>query len=73
MSQLPGLIEKSEPAMESALRTAIQKMAAYPAEAKLFRDNWAKLNDVVQSELAKIVTGGKRTKSSKKTRRIKKK
>lgn len=71
MSQLPGLIEKSEPQIESALRTAIQKMAAHPEEAKLFHDNWTKLNIVVEDELSKItapVSAGKR-KRSKKTRR----
>ena len=75
MSQLPGLIEKSEPALESALRSAIQKMAAYPAEAATFQMNWTKLNAVVTDELSKISspapTGGKRTKSSKKTKRTK--
>jgi hypothetical protein len=74
MSQLPTLIEKSEPQLESALRAAIQKMAPYPEQAKMFHDNWNKLNTVVDSELSKITTapppvGGKRTKSSKKTRR----
>ena len=74
MSQIPGLIEKSEPQIENALRTAIQQMANHPAEAKLFHDNWKKLNVVVDSELSKIVpTAGKRTKSSKRTRRNKKK
>ena len=78
MSQLPTLIEKSEPRLEGALRTAIQKMAPYPTEAKLFHDNWTKLNTVVQDELSKItapapVTAGKRKKTSKKTRRNKKK
>lgn len=75
MSQLPGLIEKSEPQIESALRTAIQKMAVHPEEAKLFHDNWTKLNIVVEDELSKItkpapapVSAGKR-KRSKKTRR----
>jgi hypothetical protein len=51
-------------------------MAAHPEEAKLFQTNWVKLNAVVTDELSKIVppavpTGGKRTKSSKKTRRTK--
>lgn len=77
MSQLPALIEKSEPQLEGALRAAIQKMASYPTEAKLFHDNWTKLNMVVESELSKITSSpqqaGKRTKSSKKTRRHKKK
>jgi hypothetical protein len=73
ISQLPGLIEKSEPQIESALRTAIQKMAGHPDEAKLFHDNWSKLNTVVDEELSKItkpvpVSAGKR-KSSKRTRR----
>jgi len=73
MSQLPTLIEKSEPQIESALRSAIQKMATYPAEAKMFHDNWSRLNTVVEDELSKITrvpsVAGKRTKSSKKTRR----
>ena len=76
MSQLPSLIEKSEPQLESALRTAIQKMSAYPAEAKMFQDNWSKLNTVVREELSKISsppTAGKRKKTPKKTRRLKRK
>lgn len=78
MSQLPTLIEKSEPQLESALRTAIQKMAPYPAEARMFHDNWEKLNIVVEDELSKIttpapMTAGKRKKLSKKTRRNKRK
>lgn len=85
MAQLPGLIENSEPQIESALRTAIQQMSTHPAEAKLFYDNWKKLNTVVDSELSKIVSpqvaepmpetdiGGKKRKSSKKTRRHRKK
>jgi hypothetical protein len=80
MSQLPTLIEKSEPRLESALRTSIQKMAPYPAEAKLFHDNWTKLNTVVEDELRKITApapppsqAGKRKRTSKKTRRNKRK
>lgn len=74
MAQLPGLIEKSEPQIESALRSAIQQMSSHPDEAKLFYDNWKKLNAVVDSELSKIVpSAGKRTKSSKRTRRHKRK
>lgn len=74
MAQLPGLIERSEPQLESALRSAIQRMAAHPDEAKLFYDNWKKLNAVVDSEFSAIVpTAGKRTKQSKRTRRHKRK
>lgn len=72
MGQIPGLVEKSEPALESALRTAIQQMSKYPAEAALFQRNWRKLNSVVDSELSKIVpTAGKRTKTSRRVRRHK--
>lgn len=75
MSQLPGLIESSEPQIENALRSAIQKMAAHPNEAMLFHTNWKKLNGVVEDELSKIVPsqGGKRTKTSKRRRHTKKK
>jgi hypothetical protein len=57
---------------------AIQKMAPYPSEAKMFHDNWTKLNLVVEDELSKItapapVQAGKRKKASKKTRRNKRK
>ena len=74
MSQIPGLIEKSEPQLESALRTAIQQMASHPDEAKLFYTNWKKLNAVVDSELSKIVpSAGKRTKTFKRRRTSSKK
>ena len=74
MAQLPGLIEKSEPQLESALRSAIQQMSAHPAEAKLFYDNWKKLNLVVDSEFSKMVpAAGKRTSQLKRTRRHKRK
>ena len=75
MAQIPGLVEKSEPQIENALRSAIQKMSGHPEEARLFQTNWRKLNAVVDSELSKIVSpssvdiGGRKRKMSKRTRR----
>lgn len=81
MAQLPGLIEKSEPALESALINAIQTMP--PPRVRMFAQNLAKLNSAVQKAAqpspnavpvtvpAPVPMGGKRTKSSKKTRRTK--
>lgn len=75
MAQIPGLVEKSEPQIENALRSAIQKMSGHPDEARIFQTNWKKLNSVVDSELSKIVSppptdvGGRKRKSSKRTKR----
>jgi hypothetical protein len=66
-SQLPGLIEKYEPQIESALVTGLTKIkAAHPDEAQLFLTNWRKINVHIEAVLA---SGGRR----KRTRRHKRK
>jgi len=52
-SQLPGLIEKYEPKIESSLRDSLSKLkASNPKETELFYANWKKLNKVVDDTLA---------------------
>jgi hypothetical protein len=66
-SQLPVLIEKFEPEIESALVTALTKLKGeHPDKAQIFLDNWRKLNVHVEGVLA---SGGRR----KRTRRHKRK
>jgi len=74
-AQLPSLIEKYEPKIESSLKEALTKLkVSNPSETKLFYANWKKLNKVVDQTLADIpvaavpnapepiqVDGGKRT------------
>jgi hypothetical protein len=61
-AQLPGLIEKYEPAIEENLTTALSKLKeADPENAKLFLDNWRKLNVVVERVLGSKSAGKKRT------------
>ena len=74
-SQLPGLIEKYEPKIESSLKEALSKLkVSNPNETELFYKNWKKLNKVVDDTLAGTpvsavpnapqpmqVDGGKRT------------
>ena len=64
-SQLPGLVEKFEPEIESALVTALTKIKSeHPDKAQIFLTNWRKLNTSVESVLG---SGGRR----KRTRRHK--
>lgn len=52
-SQLPGLIEKYEPKIESSLRDSLLKLkVSNPKETELFYANWKKLNKVVDETLA---------------------
>lgn len=71
-SQLPGLIEKYEPKIESSLKDTLSKLkVSNPAETQLFYTNWKKLNKVVddtlsgpaspQAEAPESSAGGKRT------------
>jgi len=69
-SQLPMLIEKFEPALESGLRSSLKAMKEkHPDEAKVFLTNWAKLDAAVKSELGPPTgarrRGGKRTRRNK--------
>ena len=65
-AQLPGLIEKYEPTIEANLITALTTLKeSDPANAKLFLDNWNKLNTVVQKVLAPKSAGKKRTRRRK--------
>jgi hypothetical protein len=69
-SQLPGLIEKYEPAIEENLSSALSKLKdADPVNAKLFLDNWRKLNAVVERVLASKSAGKKRTRRRNKNRK----
>jgi hypothetical protein len=61
-AQLPGFIEKYEPAIEESLITALSKLKdADPVNAKLFLDNWRKLDVVVEQILSSKSAGKKRT------------
>jgi hypothetical protein len=61
-SQLPALIEKSEPQIEAGLVSALQAMKAqHPEESKLFLANWMKLDTAVRRELASSAGRRKRT------------
>jgi len=52
-AQLPGLIEKYEPKIESSLRDSLSKLkVSNPTETQLFYTNWKKLNKVVDETLA---------------------
>jgi len=81
-SQLPGLIEKYEPKIESSLKEALSKLkVSNPGETQLFYANWKKLNKVVDETLADIpvpavpnapepqVVGGKRTRRNRRKQR----
>ena len=63
-SQLPSLIEKYEPKIESSLKETLSKLkVSNPAETQLFYTNWKKLNKVVDDTLTEttVPMGGKRT------------
>ena len=68
-SQLPGLIEKYQPAIESSLRLNLTKLKnSNPKETALFYTNWKKLNKAVEETLGGT-TGGKRTRRSRRKHR----
>lgn len=65
-AQLPGLIEKYEPTIEENLTIALTKLKEEdPVNAKLFLDNWRKLDVVVERVLASKSAGKKRTRRRK--------
>jgi uncharacterized protein YdcH (DUF465 family) len=65
-AQLPGLIEKYEPTIEENLTTALSKLKEDDAtNAKLFLDNWRKLDTVVERVLGSKTAGKKRTRKRK--------
>lgn len=69
-SQLPMLVEKFEPEIESKLRESLRTMkVARPEETRIFLTNWTKLNNAVQSELSTPAMGGKRKKTRKHKKR----
>ncbi len=69
-TQLPILVEKFEPEIESKLRESLRTMKmAHPEETGIFLTNWIKLNKAVQEELGTSATMGGR---KRKTRRNKK-
>ena len=69
VNQIPSLIEKFEPMLESSLRSNLKKVKAeHPERATQFLTNWRKLNTAIESELgapAPVKTGARR----KRTRR----
>ena len=68
-SQLPSLVEKYEPQLETGLRDVLRSMKQkHPEESGIFLANWKKLNNAVQQELG--ATGGR---GRKRTRRNKSK
>lgn len=65
-AQLPGLIEKYEPEIEENLTAALSKLKEDdPENAKLFLDNWRKLDVVVERVLGSKSAGKKRTRRRK--------
>ena len=65
-AQLPGLIEKYEPEIEENITSALSKLKeADPENAKLFLDNWRKLDVVVERVLGSKSAGKKRTRKRK--------
>lgn len=70
-SQLPMLVEKFEPALESAIRSSLQTMKAkHPEETAIFLANWTKLDAAVKSELAvPVKVGARRVKRTRKVHR----
>ena len=80
-SQLPGLIEKYEPKIESSLKETLSKLkVSNPNETELFYTNWKKLNKVVDETLAGTpaaptstestdMKGGKRTRRNRRKQR----
>lgn len=69
-SQLPVLIEKSEPQIEAGLVSALQTMKKqHPEESKIFLTNWTKLDAAIRRELGS--SGGRRKRTLK--RKISKK
>lgn len=65
-AQLPGLIEKYEPEIEENITAALSKLKeADPVNAKLFLDNWRKLDVVVERVLGSKSAGKKRTRRRK--------
>lgn len=65
-AQLPGLIEKYEPEIEENITSALSKLKdADPENAKLFLDNWRKLDTVVERVLGSKTAGKKRTRKRK--------
>lgn len=64
-SQIPKLIEKTEPQLEATLMQTIQDLRTnHPDEAKLFFDNWNKLNTAVQTAFSR--SGGRRKRTQRK-------
>ena len=82
-AQLPSLIEKYEPKIESSLKETLSKLkVSNPSETQLFYTNWKKLNKVVDDTLAgtpvpavpnapepQQVDGGKRTRRNRRKHR----
>ena len=61
-SQLPMLIEKSEPQIEAGLVSALQAMKKqHPEESKIFLTNWVKLDTAIRRELGSSAGRRKRT------------
>ena len=70
-SQLPMLVERFEPEIESKLRESLRSIkVSRPAESALFLTNWTKLNNAVQEELGSpppaTDIGGKRRRKTRK-------
>jgi len=73
MGMLPELLRTAEPQIQASVTDAVSKMP--PNKAAVVKANMQKLNDAVQAApIAQLpVQAGKRKKTSKKTRRIKRK
>jgi hypothetical protein len=66
-SQLPSLVERYEPQLETGIRDILRTMKQkHPEESNVFLTNWNKLNNAVQQELG--ATGGRRRKRTRRNK-----
>jgi hypothetical protein len=75
VNQIPGLIEKFEPMLESTLRSNLKKVKAeHPEKSAVFLTNWRKLNTAIEAELGApaVAKIGARRKRTRRTHRSKK-
>ena len=73
VNQIPNLIEKFEPMLESTLRSNLKKVKAeHPERTAVFLTNWRKLNTAIETELGAAPGVGARRKRTRRNHRNKK-
>ena len=73
VGQIPSLIEKFEPMLESSLRSNLKKLKTeHPEKTGVFLTNWRKLNTAIEAELGSSAKLGARRKRTRRSHRIKK-